>query len=404
MADVAGSVVTLRRAAGGAPTELTRDEREQLIAAAREGKLVSVLMEAVTFIQRDTPNRNYSRFTPQALTRMAPSFAGMPVLRDHEQGDALARAGRITESKLEESSDGAKQIRMTMELTAPWAVELALRGLVDRFSIGWHPTGPTECSVCGSEMYWYWCMGKDDHFLGDSYDGQVCELVYTAADGVEVSAVSVPAVTGTGVDDIRAQLAAARAASPAGLGRTENRMKIAPLILAALGLHADVEESAAVGAIERLKTDRDGAAAAAKDAQDQLATAKAELAVVTSAGKAQRIDALLSAGVNEGKYLPNGKIEAHLKKLAAKSDEEGIAAYLGDIEPGAAAPLGVQRQSAAALPAAGKEQGDAAELAARAQLSPVELSIVKQSPGVTAVSFLATKLKMTGATATGSEG
>ncbi len=124
--------------------------------------------------------------------------------------------------------------------------------------------------------------------------------------------------------------------------------------------------------------------------------------MVASTGKATRIDALLAAGVKEGKYLPNGKIEAHLKKLAAKSDEEGIAAYLEDIEPGTAAPLGVARQSETKGGAV-LSTGDEAERLAAAQLSPVELSVMKQSPGVTAVAFLATKLKMAGAKATGSE-
>lgn len=347
MADVGGQVIALRRATSGAPTDLTKDDREQLIAAAREGKLVSVLMEAVTFIQRVAPNRNFTRFTPGALQRMAPSFAGMPVLRDHMQEDSTSRAGRIVESKLEDAGDGSKQIRMTLELTAPWAVELALRGLIDRFSIGWHPTGPTECSVCGGEMYWFWCT-TGDHLLGDAYDGQVCQLVYTSAEGVEVSAVSVPAVTGTGVDDIRAQLAAARAAGPAVLGRKGNRMKTLSIatIAAVIGLGADVDEPAILAGVEKLKTDRDGALAALAETKETLSGVRAELDELKSTGKTQRMDAALASGLDQGKYLPGGKVEAHLKKLAAKGDEEGVIAYLGDIDPGTAAPIGVARQSA----------------------------------------------------------
>ncbi len=339
----------LRRAPGSVPTSLSKEDREKLLADAVAGdKFVKLEVEAVTFIQREAPNRNYTRFTPGALQRMAPSFAGMPVLRDHRQSDSLARAGLIRESKLEDSGDdGAKQIRMTLELTAPWAVEAALRGLMDRFSIGWHPTGPTECSICGSEMFWFWCMGKGDHFLGDTYDGQVCELVYTAADGIEVSTVSVPAVVGTGVDDIRAQLSAARAAGPAGLGRREISMKTFAIIAAALSLGADAEATECIGAIDKLKLELEGARAAAKDASERATKAEGELVALAAAGKQSRIDALLARGLDEGRFLPKSRSEEHAQKLAKRGDEEGLAAFVDDLPKAGAAPLRVVRQSSA---------------------------------------------------------
>jgi hypothetical protein len=343
VADAFAGMVTLRRASGGASSDLTTAEREQLIADAREGKLVTVLVDAVTFIQRDKPNRNFVRFSAGALKSLAPSFAGMPVLRDHEQGDAMARAGRIVESKLVDSAteDGAKQIAMTLELTAPWAVEMALRGLMDRFSIGWHSVGDTQCSICGEAMThgWFFTYTDCEHEIGEAYDGQVCQLEYTDGVGVEVSAVSVPAVVGTGIEDIRAQLSAARAAGPAGLGRRENRMKTFGTLLAVLGLSADADEAAAVTAAEKLKTERDGAKAAAKDASDQLAAATKELTELRAAGKQARIDAALARGLSEGRYLPNGKTEEHLKKLAAAGKLELLEAELADLEPGRAAPI-----------------------------------------------------------------
>lgn len=405
VAEIVGGVVTLRRAPGATSHEITTAEREQLLADARDGKLVKVVVDAVTFIQRDTPNRNFIRFTPGALRTLAPSFAGMPVLRDHEQGDALARGGRVLESKLEDHADG-KQIAMTLELTAPWAVELAVRGLMDRFSIGWHSEGNTQCSICGEPMtsFWMWTFSECDHELGDTYEGQICQLEYTDGVGIEVSAVSVPAVVGTGIEDIRAQLSAARAASPAGLGRTENRMKIAPIILAALGLSADAEDSAAIAGIEKLKTDRDGAQAALKDAQTQLATAKQEIATVAATGKAQRIEATLSRGLNEGRYLPGSKVEAHVKKLAERGDEEGLAAYVDDLPKGGAAPIGVARQSATAPGAGAASAKDVEEAAASAQLSVIELGVARQmNPPLSAVQFLKTKQKMAGTPVKGEE-
>ncbi len=344
VAELAGGDVTvLRRATGGTPTELSREEREQLIADARAGKLVSVQVEAVTFVQRETPNRNLVRFSAGALRSMAPSFAGMPVLRDHAQEDSLARGGRVVESKLEDRADGAKQIRMMLELTAPWAVEMALRGLMDRFSIGWHSTGDTVCSVCQEPMtrFWMFTFGECDHQLGESYDGNICQLEFTEAEGVEVSAVSVPAVLGTGVQDIRAQLSAARSARPASLGHHKEppMSKSFPLILAALSLSADAGEVEIVSAIEALTTDRDGARAKAKDAGEQLAAAHAELATVQQTAKDTRIKAALARGLDEGRFLPSSRTEAHAQKLAARGDVEGLEAFVEDLEPGLAAPI-----------------------------------------------------------------
>lgn len=351
VADAGGSVVALRRVSGGVPTELSRDDREQLLADALAGKLVSLDVEAVTFIQRDTPNRNLVRFKAGVLQKLAPSFAGMPVLRDHEQHDTTARGGTIIESKLEDhpTEAGAKQIRQVLRLTAPWAVEMALRGLMDQFSIGWHSSGGTVCSVCGEPMtaLWFWLIADCDHELGAEYDGQVCQLEYTDAVGIEVSAVSVPAVLGTHVEDIRAQLAAARlSAGPAAKGqRKEPAMKSFALIAAICGLAADAPEADVVAGVERLKTERDGARAALKDAQGELSAAQANLAEVEKTARETRRDGLLLRALKEGRYAKGSRSEAHAQKLAERGDLDGLEAFIEDLEPGAAVPVGELRSA-----------------------------------------------------------
>lgn len=362
--------MVLRRAAGKTPTELTTAEREQLIADARAGKLVKVEVEAVTFLQRDTPNRNLVRFSPGALRSLAPSFAGMPVLRDHEQGDSQARAGRILESKLEDSPDekDVKQIRMTLELVAPWAVEMALRGLMDRFSIGWHSTGDTVCSICSEPMtqFWFWTFGECDHQLGEEYDGQICQLEFTSAEGVEVSAVSVPAVLGTGVDDIRAQLSAARAAGPTVKGRKELSMSkqvSLTAILAALTLGADADEGAAVAEIQS----REMLLKAEKSRADGL---QAQVEKLQAEGLARRKAELLERAKREGKVLPGSDLERELDKLADTSIS--IAEALVKDLP-RLAPIGAPPVAAGADPTPKADP----EVATAASLTPAQLKVAK---------------------------
>lgn len=219
-----GSVLRVARRSGA--DALTDEERDALLADAVAGRAVRLELEAVTYIQREGPNRNYVRFKRGILPSLAASFAGgaaggerggAPFLRDHEQHNALARGGTVLESKLIEH-EGAPAFWMRIELTAPWAVELALRGLLDRFSIGWSTTGIYECSICGKDIFDWRAERPCPHWPGQAYevDGRrvKCEAVITDAEGVEVSAVTVPAVTGTEVQDIRAALAAARGIAP----------------------------------------------------------------------------------------------------------------------------------------------------------------------------------------------
>ncbi len=199
---LAGAVQVLR-AAG---TKLTQTARAALAAAARKGEGPAALeLEAIVFIDRQAPNRNHVRFTPTALATLARTLAGQPFLRDHAQRDLTARGGTIKASELVAHEDG-HAIRQTIEITEPSMVAAALEGRVDRFSIGWHADWrDAQCSACAKPMV------ECEHWPGDRLaDGKVVEVVYTAATGVETSAVSVPAVVGTGVEAIRATLSAAR--------------------------------------------------------------------------------------------------------------------------------------------------------------------------------------------------
>ena len=217
-ADGPETVITL--SAGGGPiTEALRDE---LLAKCAAGEYVELDLDVLAYEQRPgVANRKHVRFRDGLMTRLGASGKNKPFLRDHLQGEALARGGTILVSKAEKRGEGDYAIHEHVRLTAPWAVEAALRGLMDRVSIGWWPTGPIECSVCGTEVFtkcYHWPGDKvtestksdgSKQFLRDRAGDRVVEWVFTEAELIETSFVNVPAVPGAGVDKVRAALSAA---------------------------------------------------------------------------------------------------------------------------------------------------------------------------------------------------
>lgn len=341
-----GAVLAIRDGAG---KPLTLAERETALEAVRAGKPTRLQLDAVTFVQRDTPNRNFVRFLPAILEPMAASFVGMPVLRDHEQGNLSARAGTITKSELGQH-EGFPAFLQTLELVKPWAVEAALDGTLDRFSIGWHTTGDVLCSVCGEKMMSLDCA----HFPGDEVktDGglktSVVEMVFTGAQGVETSAVSVPAVEGTGIQDIRAALA---------LLRTEPQEK-KPMILAklaaVLAMSADASEAAILAEVEGLKAERQLLAAEReghKETKAALAAAEQKLAASAAAEHETRVSALIESAVRDGKIRPQldaagARVLSEREKaiaLWAKTSFKAAEEYVADLPK--LYPIGGQLQS-----------------------------------------------------------
>lgn len=152
------------------------------------------VVTATTFRQSAEPNRNFMRFSAGALKSLA-AAGPIPFLRDHAQRMVLARGGTVR-SSVGRTVGGAFELEQRIELTAPWAIEAFEAGLIDRFSIGWHPTGPVRYAHDGKEI-----RGWPDHFPGEELDdGTIIEWEFTAVDLVEVSAVNVPAVVGTRVE------------------------------------------------------------------------------------------------------------------------------------------------------------------------------------------------------------
>ena len=305
---------------GGSGSPITAGERADLLKAARAGEVIELELEADTFIQRDEPNRNFVRFKPGIMATFAKSFEGQPVLRDHNSYELLARGGTIRASKLIHNEDGSKTIRMRLRLVKPWAVEAALDGTLDRFSIGWSRGNSTvECSIC--EADWMKCS----HYPGDKVEGQVMQLVFTGATGTEVSAVNVPAVVGTGISSI-SQLSTLDPAvltdildSLPGVPAVHKESEMDPKILEALGLPSNATAADVSAAIAAQKSQL--AIATEANAANAAALAKQAIADETRrlAEETATIEDRITRLIATGKIAPKGKGEESLRATAKLS-------------------------------------------------------------------------------------
>jgi hypothetical protein len=160
------------------------------------GELQELEFEAVVF-RAVYPNWNYVRFRNEEMDAFAVSFAGVPFLRNHDLQDISARDGIVTAAWM----DGPERTEMhaRIKLTTEEGIRDFLAGRIDRFSISWFKRGETLCSLCGKDLF-----GSDcPHVPGRTYgaDGQAaaCEMVQAQPVGREISAVNVPASSGTHV-------------------------------------------------------------------------------------------------------------------------------------------------------------------------------------------------------------
>lgn len=348
---------TLRAADGGAIDDARRDE---MLAAVKDGKYVELEMDIRPFQQ--TPgvrNRNSVRFRDGAMRHLGSSGKGMPFLRNHDQGSQEAIGGYITKSVMEgadvEGADGKKWVLyQTVKLTAPWAVDQALRGLIRFFSIGWSP-GEILCLACGEDFRKCW------HWPGERMeDGSIVEIEYQSADMVETSAVPVPAVLGTGVEAIRAAMAAARAGGldVAKKGHQSGRtiMKrfarlITLLAIAAPPQGEEHDEDETLGAIgdaveelkkkaDRLELERDELKARAETAEKDLEDASTSLGKREVKEKTSKLEQAIAGAYADKKLVrttgANGEsvddaMEDILRRLSEVDGVDAVVEKIGKL-------------------------------------------------------------------------
>jgi hypothetical protein len=270
-------------------------DRDKLLAKVRSGEAVDVELDIRAFLQAPAVhNANFLRVKDGALSKRAKTWANRPFLRDHAQGDLLARGGTVLKSEITDEG-AAKVMRQTVRLSAPWAVEMAARGLMDTFSIGFRAVGEVTCSACKGDLR------KCSHFPGDRLeDGSVVEAVFGDIEGVETSAVNAAAVANTGIESIRAQCSAYR-------GGTFHPPTIEalmdPKILENLGLLADASEAQAIVASKALRVEAEHSKAALADAETRLAAAQKQIDEGRAAQLKKDTDDLVAQRISEGRII-----------------------------------------------------------------------------------------------------
>lgn len=396
---LAASDVVLR-SAPGSTSSITTEQRDALLARCKAGEYVELVVEFKAYEQRTgESNRNYVRFADKAIAKLAKSGKGIPLLRDHDEGDLLARAGTVLEVRHDAAADGSHVLHMTAKVTAPWAVEALLRGNIDRFSIHARPTGPVLCSVCNSPV-----GSKCWHFPGDtlaevtdeagnkslkhSRAGSIrVEWIFTAAELVETSAVSVPAVPAARIETVRAAMLAARGITAAELEepvQEDSAMTMIALALmaSALGLPNSATATAdQVEAAARSQTARVTALEAANREQtSRLAAQDVQLSAIRDAAALRDLEEFVASEVAAGRVVPGSATEKSLRAYFSTNPTEAraLAAGLPRVTP-----AGAPRQSAIVSPTtvpagAGTGGGAAPTDPAAAQLGAVNTEIENQ--------------------------
>lgn len=370
-ADMIGRALTLR--SNG--SDVTAARRDEMLAQVRAGAYVELDVDVLAYEQvAGVANRNYVRFRDGALMALGRTGRDKPFLRDHEQSDITARAGTILESSTEKRDEGSYAIKMTVRLTALWAVDLALRGLLSTVSIGWQPTGPIECSACNAPRF-----SKCFHWPGDKLrestdsDGNpikvrdrngpiTVEWIYTSAELVECSVVSVPAVPSAQIEGIRASLSASNPAFSALEApdddepqHTEPGMKFTLALAAILSLPTTATEEDILKSTESLAKDRDAKRAELAIASNELAVANAELAVLGADKKQTGEDKFIGDAIASG-------------RITLGADKEWRALY--KLAPDRAAALMSAKPANGASPVGAPRQTPVTDIAPKAELAP----------------------------------
>ena len=343
-----------------------KSDRKELLKRLRAGDIFTLTVGVQSYLQPDAAiplpkkdrkkaNHNFARFVPDELPKFAKSFKGRLFLRDHNRRSMADVGGKIIESEAVEV-DGRVVFHQVLELVKPWAIEDALDGTMQTFSIGWDPKESgwegfkksLLCSLCMGPM-----IGRDGcyHMPGEEIEPTeannleapvIVEALWTNVLGAETSEVAFPAVQGTGVKEIRAALSACIELDPP----EEEAMTLSKALLAALSLSATATEDEAIAAANALRSERDeankakederkarlSAESTAKEAISELATERISHEKERQAAKEAAVKRLHDGALSGGLMEPGDKREVFFLAAAGRSLEEAEA-YLETLGP-----------------------------------------------------------------------
>lgn len=142
-------------------------------------------------------DRDFERFTDDALEGLAALFVGKSVLMDH-RWSAGSQTARVYAARVEASGEIKRLVlRCYMPRTEQTAGTIAAleAGILRECSVGC-AVERAICSICGADQAQTCCK----HIQGREYDGHLCVMALDGAkDAYEVSLVAVPAQPAAGV-------------------------------------------------------------------------------------------------------------------------------------------------------------------------------------------------------------
>lgn len=318
--------------------------RLEMIQQLKSGTHLEIVVKrALAFRQpKGKRNRNNLRFADDKLESSAPTWKGQPFLVDHNAYEQVARKGTILTSEFAEDAKGAPAFFMGFSVVKADAAISVLDGTIDRFSIGWFSTGPVLCTAHGVDV-----RGPDSCYCwpGDKVlvDGKekIVEYEYQQFAGKELSAVNVPAVIGTKIEEFH-QALTAELDLPVRTRSTQQEQKMAslPRLAAVLGLTAltDADDDRAVTIAEGLRQGKLAAEQERDAARNELTAARTERDAALAARDSGKTDDLIAGAYRDGKLRwgrdESGKAiasprEARLRKIAKEKD--GLAALVAEL-------------------------------------------------------------------------
>ena len=145
----------------------------------------------------DQVDRDFERFSPACLEKLAELFVGRTAISDHRWSSS-GQMARVYAAAVEKESGVSRLIlscyMLRNEAAAP-AIDAIEAGILREVSVGVAVKTAT-CSICGTDKAHGYC----EHRPGKAYDGTLCTVeLGDPADAYEVSFVAVPAQREAGV-------------------------------------------------------------------------------------------------------------------------------------------------------------------------------------------------------------
>lgn len=142
-------------------------------------------------------DRDYERFTDEALAGMSKLYVGKPVLRDHQWRNACQTA-RVYAADVEDTGSCKRLVLRCYMPRTPGTAETITAiesGVIRECSVAVRIRRST-CSICGAVQQKAMCS----HWPGKEYDGKMCHFdLDDVTDAYEVSLLPVPSQPGAGI-------------------------------------------------------------------------------------------------------------------------------------------------------------------------------------------------------------